>query len=85
QPFLVAGLIMVSVLHALANVSRPYASFALAAIRVVILGTILTTPGTTRYNMTSEQRSLLERVPRDIRTVIRHLELEPDFTTYAAC
>ncbi|KAI9069639.1 hypothetical protein FKP32DRAFT_1559298, partial [Trametes sanguinea] len=83
QPFLITALFMVCALHSLAHVARPYANLVLAAIKVVILGAIMTCGGSS--NLTEMQRRLLKRVPTDVRSAIELLGLEPDVTTYATC
>ncbi|KAI0325704.1 hypothetical protein GY45DRAFT_1217033, partial [Cubamyces sp. BRFM 1775] len=83
QPFLIAALFMVCALHSLAHVARPYANLVLATIKIVILGTIMACGGSSR--LSELQRSLLQRIPSDVRSAIDMLGLEPDLTVYAAC
>ncbi|OJT02580.1 hypothetical protein TRAPUB_6902, partial [Trametes pubescens] len=79
QPFLIATLVMVSALHALAHVALPYTTFLLATIKMIILGTIVMCRGS------AEHRAILRQIPRDARTAIQQLHLEPNITLFAAC
>ncbi|OSC97458.1 hypothetical protein PYCCODRAFT_1377207, partial [Trametes coccinea BRFM310] len=83
QPFLVATLIMVCCLHSLAHVSRPFSKLAFATIKIAILGGIQMCGG--RSAITREHRSLLQRIPTDVRTAMKILDLDPEFVVFAAC
>ncbi|KAI0667019.1 hypothetical protein C8Q78DRAFT_983017, partial [Trametes maxima] len=83
QPFLIAALIMVCALHSLAHLSHPYSNFVLATIKVVILGAVMMSGGSS--SLSAEHRSLLKNIPSDVRTAMKILNLEPDVVTYASC
>ncbi|KAI0644125.1 hypothetical protein C8Q79DRAFT_914175, partial [Trametes meyenii] len=83
QPFLVAALIMVSVLHSLAHVAYPYTKLVLMTMKVVIFGAL--TMGNSRLALSTEHRNFLKQIPSDVRTVMKFLALEPDITLYATC
>ncbi|OSC99816.1 hypothetical protein PYCCODRAFT_1336588, partial [Trametes coccinea BRFM310] len=83
QPFLILALIMVCCLHSLAHVSRTFSKLALAAMKIAILGGIQLCGG--QSAVTREHRTLLQRIPTDVRTAMKILDLEPNFVTYAAC
>ncbi|KAI9069151.1 hypothetical protein FKP32DRAFT_1536368, partial [Trametes sanguinea] len=88
QPFLMAGLVMVTVLHTLAGVSFPAVQYILATLKVVLFGafTMNTTMSGSRAQLLSaEQLAALRAMPLDLRTVLDHLDLTPDITTYACC
>ncbi|KAI1785300.1 hypothetical protein LXA43DRAFT_900068, partial [Ganoderma leucocontextum] len=84
--FLLAGLLMATVLHSLASVSFPRVDYLLATLRVVLFGGF--TANSVRSlptSVTSMQRSLIDSIPLDIRKVMKDLHLEPDITPYASC
>lgn len=83
QPFLIAALLMVVILHAMAGVARQYVSFTLATIRVVILGAIYTVQGPA--GLTDAQLALLQKLPDDVRTAASILELDTAFISFASC
>lgn len=83
QPFVIAALFVVCCLHSLAHVSRPFSKLALATMKLAILGGIQLSGG--RSAITPEHRALLRRIPTDVRTAMKILDLEPNFVTYAAC
>ncbi|KAI1785655.1 hypothetical protein LXA43DRAFT_855457, partial [Ganoderma leucocontextum] len=89
QPFILAGLLMATVLHSLASVSMPQATYMLATLRAVLFGAftlsyaIPTTSTSSQLN--ALHKDLLKRIPLDIRTVIDILQLDPDITQYACC
>ncbi|OSD01989.1 hypothetical protein PYCCODRAFT_1344209, partial [Trametes coccinea BRFM310] len=83
QPFLIAALFMVCALHSIAHVARPFANLVLATIKVVILGAIMACGGSSR--LSDLQRSLLGRVPSDVRSAMDILGLEPELIVYASC
>ncbi|PIL35041.1 hypothetical protein GSI_02828 [Ganoderma sinense ZZ0214-1] len=81
--FLLAGLLMVTVLHTLSDVARPEAAYALCALKAVIFG-LFVWSNTTNMLFPSQQ-ALVDDTPVDIRTVLARLGVEPQITRYAAC
>ncbi|PIL31020.1 hypothetical protein GSI_05714 [Ganoderma sinense ZZ0214-1] len=86
QPFILAGLIMASILHSLAAASRLCSDYILATLQVVIFGAFVwSNTQTGQAVLTPGQEELLTKVPDDMRTVFKDLELEPDLVRYACC
>ncbi|KAI0363915.1 hypothetical protein BV20DRAFT_957318, partial [Pilatotrama ljubarskyi] len=93
QPCILLALLMVSALHTLSGLNSDAANLVLGIIRVVLTGAFIASNnphGKRRErpqlgSLTDEQRSILESVPRDIRTVLSRLEVEPDIIRYATC
>ena len=81
--FLLAGLLMVTVLHTLSDIARPDAAYALSTLKVVIFGAF--TFCTASNVMSPPQHDLLREVPSDIRTVLTRFSIEPNITRYASC
>ncbi|TBU36326.1 hypothetical protein BD309DRAFT_838011, partial [Dichomitus squalens] len=81
--FLLAGLLMVTILHTLSDVARPDAAFALSTLKVVIFGAF--TFSTAGNALSPPQHALLNKAPSDIRTVLTRLGVEPNITRYASC
>ncbi|KAI0691535.1 hypothetical protein C8T65DRAFT_587134, partial [Cerioporus squamosus] len=81
EPFLVALLMMASVLHAMAGVSRPILGYVLTTFQVVVLGAVLANP----KGATPLQETLKKAVPKDVRSALKLLGLVPDIVTYACC
>ncbi|KAI9069599.1 hypothetical protein FKP32DRAFT_1541804, partial [Trametes sanguinea] len=88
-PFLLAGLLMVTVLHTLSAVAFPAAQYVLATLKVVVFGAFtirnLASSSTRPPTLTADQQSLLQSMPLDLRTVLEALELVPDIDSYACC
>ena len=76
---------MTTMLHAIASVSRPYANFILATIRVVLFGALVFCNSSTRPTLTDAQRDLLRTVPKDVRTALKTLNVTPEYVRYACC
>ena len=79
-PFIAASLLLVTVLHTLAAAARLDCSFILAGLRYVIFTCLVHAEVNTR-----RARHLADSIPKDVRTAIAHLGLEPDVTIYASC
>ncbi|KAI1788720.1 hypothetical protein LXA43DRAFT_862608, partial [Ganoderma leucocontextum] len=84
--FILAALLMVTILHTLASVARPYTQFILATLQVLLFGALSwhTNP-IAKAVLDASQNALLKRIPLDIRTALSLFELEPDMVLYAAC
>ena len=80
EPFLVAALFFVVVLHLLVGASQPQANFTLLSLTAIILGAL-------SYGKVapSERAGILKRLPKDIRTAVAIFEIEPDIIPYACC
>ena len=88
QPFVVAALIMTTLLHAVASVSRPYSNFVLATIRVLLHGAFAycnRVSSQSSSTLTAHQRNILRTVPKDVRTALKALGVAPDIVHYACC
>ncbi|CDO72139.1 hypothetical protein BN946_scf184962.g82 [Trametes cinnabarina] len=87
QPWLLAALIMASVLHALAAVSRADLQFVLKTLEVVVYGAFAycNASSGSASSLTAAQSLLLGEIPSDIRTVLSRLDLEPPILEYASC
>ncbi len=83
--FLVAALFMVSVLHTLAGVSRTHTQLILATVQVVIFGAMTYHHPIAQSLLSKAQKSLIRKVPLDIRKALKTLALEPEITVYATC
>ncbi|PIL24708.1 hypothetical protein GSI_12594 [Ganoderma sinense ZZ0214-1] len=88
QPYVLAGLLMATVLHSLAATARMPVQYVLRVLQVVLYGAFLycnSTSGSKTTSLTPDQKSILETVPIDIKTIINDLELSPDFIRFACC
>lgn len=81
EPLVLAALIMVTIVHALAAVSRPVTGYILSALKVVLLGVLTLT----KQRATPLQSALMEHLPKDVRTAMKLLGVVPDIITYACC
>ncbi|PIL29463.1 hypothetical protein GSI_08405 [Ganoderma sinense ZZ0214-1] len=77
QPFVTVALIIAVVLHSMAAVARPEVAFVLSGLRAMLFGAFVWCNAPSR-TMNAAQRLLLKCIPRDVRTVLRTLHLEPD-------
>lgn len=84
QPFVTVALIIAVVLHGMAAVARPEVAFVLSGIRAMLFGVFVWCNAPSR-SLSAVQRLLLKCIPRDVRTVLRTLHLEPDIVRYACC
>ncbi|KAI0735939.1 hypothetical protein C8Q76DRAFT_568477, partial [Earliella scabrosa] len=84
-PFILVALFLVSVLHTLAGVSRPYTNLILATLQVVLFGTMTWQNPLAQKMLSASQDALLRSIPLDIRTALSTLRLEPKVTIYATC
>ncbi|CDO75322.1 hypothetical protein BN946_scf184517.g5 [Trametes cinnabarina] len=89
QPFLMAGLVMVTVLHTFAGVSFPAAQYVLATVKVLLLGAftleMFDLPGSPTPLLSPAQQAALRGVPLDLRTVLDLLQVNPNIVSYACC
>ncbi len=82
--FLLAGLLMVTLLHTLSAVAFVQAQFIFSTLRVFIFGLLTLSTGVSR--LTSSQRSLLDKIPLDARTALKKLGAQVnDIIQYAVC
>ncbi|KAI0716870.1 hypothetical protein C8Q76DRAFT_575984, partial [Earliella scabrosa] len=84
-PFILAALFLVTVLHTLAGVSRPYTNLILATLKVVLFGMMTWSNPLAQTILSASQNALLRAIPLDIRSALSALRLEPNITLYAAC
>ncbi|KAJ3016340.1 hypothetical protein NUW54_g823 [Trametes sanguinea] len=87
QPWLLAGMLMASVLHSLAAVSRTDLQFVLSALQAMLYGAFVYCNVGARSSspLTAEQALLLDQLPSDVRTVLSRLGLEPPIIRHATC
>ncbi|KAI1783120.1 hypothetical protein LXA43DRAFT_904206, partial [Ganoderma leucocontextum] len=89
KPFILAALLMATILHSLASVSFPQTTYLLSTLRAVLFGALTVScvvdPSTTTPQLSFEHQQLLNHIPLDIRSVMKLLHLEPDLLTYASC
>lgn len=85
SPFILASLLLVTVLHTLASVSRLYTQLILATLRVLLFGALMLGNPPAPNILSAVQEALLSRIPLDVRTVLSKLQLEPTFITYTTC
>ncbi|KAI0648741.1 hypothetical protein C8Q79DRAFT_876325, partial [Trametes meyenii] len=83
EPFLLAGLLMVTVLHTFSGVAFPAAQYVLATLKAVIFGAV--TFNRIQAASTRMAQELIGNVPADLRTIIDMLQLGPDIVQYACC
>ncbi|KAI1788016.1 hypothetical protein LXA43DRAFT_895304, partial [Ganoderma leucocontextum] len=85
--FILAALFMVTILHSVASLARPYTQFILQTLRVVLFGALTYETNSTAQAVLSATRdTLLGHVPVDIRTILSSLHLEPTgIVEYAMC
>ncbi len=82
--FILAGLLMVTLLHTLSAVAFVQAEFILSTLRVFLFG--LFTVSTSVSKLTATQSSLLNQVPLDARTAMKKLGVYVnDIIEYAVC
>ncbi|KAI0720100.1 hypothetical protein C8T65DRAFT_545168, partial [Cerioporus squamosus] len=85
--FILAAMVMTTVLHSLTATSRTQSSYVLTTIQAVLFGafawcnTHLSHP----QPLTPGQTALLNKIPDDVREAIKALGLEPDFIRHACC
>ncbi|KAH9834090.1 uncharacterized protein C8Q71DRAFT_725300 [Rhodofomes roseus] len=85
-PFLLITLLMVSALHTISGLNREAANLILATLRALLFGAFIACSAPHgRRQLTSEQQAILDSIPRDIRSVMSQLKVEPSMTKYAAC
>ncbi|TFK83030.1 hypothetical protein K466DRAFT_450123, partial [Polyporus arcularius HHB13444] len=89
QPFVLAGLLVTSALHTLSGVNRDTANLVLVMLRAVLVGVFIfcskSRSRTAASTLPPAQKVILDSIPRDVRTAISRLKLEPTFLRYATC
>ncbi|KAI0355757.1 hypothetical protein OH77DRAFT_1402453, partial [Trametes cingulata] len=87
QPYILLTLLIISAVHAISGLNSDAANLVLGAIRVVLTGAFIASNKTTSPPVLRalEQQTTLDSIPRDIRTVLSQLNVEPDFVRYACC
>ncbi|KAI0654536.1 hypothetical protein C8Q70DRAFT_880098, partial [Cubamyces menziesii] len=83
EPFVLAALIMVSMLHAIHSVTRADSNYVLATIRAVLFGAFMFCNQGRRSTLTSRQETLLRTVPKDVRTALKRLHIDPEIVRHA--
>ncbi|RDX40340.1 hypothetical protein OH76DRAFT_1366365, partial [Lentinus brumalis] len=91
QPFILVALLVTSTLHTVSGLNREAADLVLLTMRAVLTGAFIACNKAKRRNrshsppLTPEQQAMLDSVPRDIRTALSHLKVEPNIIRYATC
>ncbi len=90
EHFIIAALIMTTILHALAATSRMHCGYILATLQAVLYGAFVwcntrSTSSTAPGTLTPDQAALLSHIPDDVRGAIKDLGLEPDIVRHACC
>lgn len=82
--FILAGLLMVTLLHTLSAVAFVQADFILSTLRVFLFGLFTVSAGVSK--LTSMQTQLLNKIPLDVRTAMKRLGAQVnDIIEYAVC
>ncbi|KAI0712363.1 hypothetical protein C8Q76DRAFT_578020, partial [Earliella scabrosa] len=84
EPFITLALITSVIMHTLASVSHPKVGFLLSSMKAILFGAFIWCNAPSR-SVDAAQRLLLRCIPRDIRTALHALHLEPDIRHYACC
>ncbi len=84
EPFLTLTLVTAVIVHTFASISHPQSAFLLRALKAIIFGVFVWCNTPTKA-LSEAQRLLLKCIPRDIRTALRILHLEPEIMRYACC
>ncbi|RPD53703.1 hypothetical protein L227DRAFT_467796, partial [Lentinus tigrinus ALCF2SS1-6] len=87
EHFILAALIMTTVLHSLIATSRPHTQYVLITLQAVLSGAFAWCNTQLQHSprLTAGQSDLLNKLPDDVREAIKSLGLEPDFVRYACC
>ncbi|KAI0349526.1 hypothetical protein OH77DRAFT_1364012, partial [Trametes cingulata] len=91
QPFILAALLMTSALHTLSGVNRPTTNLVLTTLRVFLVGAFMSCseehPDASKGppHLTRSQQALVDSIPRDVRTALSRLNIQPTFIRYASC
>lgn len=75
---------MTTILHAVHSVNRADSHYVLTTIRVLLFGAF-TFCNTGRRRLTIAQQAVLDSIPKDVRTALKRLDIDPEFTRYACC
>lgn len=91
QPFVLAGLLVTSALHTLSGLNRDAANLVLVMLRAALVG-VFVMCSKSRSNSARDalftppdHRAILDSLPRDVRTAISRLKLQPNVVRYATC
>ncbi|OJT15383.1 hypothetical protein TRAPUB_8050 [Trametes pubescens] len=85
QPFVLAALIMVTILHAVHGVNRVDSHYILTTIRVLLFGALAYCGMAGGTAPTEAQVILLKTVPKDVRTALKRLNIDPEIIRFACC
>ncbi|KAH9846513.1 hypothetical protein C2E23DRAFT_743882, partial [Lenzites betulinus] len=85
EPFVVAALIMTTILHAVHSVNRADSNYVLSTIRVLLFGAFMFCNKGRRASLTAVQQGVLNTIPKDVRTALKRLNVSPDIIRYACC
>ncbi|KAJ3556927.1 hypothetical protein NM688_g1760 [Phlebia brevispora] len=87
EPFFVAALLAVTVLHTLSLLSRPESTYLLTTLQAVIYEAFVFNFYYTnlQLSLSAAQKALLDAIPHDVCTVIKQLDLDLEYTLFACC
>ncbi|TFK92433.1 hypothetical protein K466DRAFT_468645, partial [Polyporus arcularius HHB13444] len=87
EHFILAALLLAAVLHALAEASQYDMAFVLAGIQAILYGAFVWTNMTSGMprSLTPAQFEMLNEIPKDIRSILKKLDLEPEIVRHAVC
>ncbi|KAI0362927.1 hypothetical protein BV20DRAFT_905515, partial [Pilatotrama ljubarskyi] len=83
-PSILLALIIIGALHTLSGVQGNAVNLILGMVRIVLTGAFIASNKAASLQADSSQ-SMLDAIPRDILTVLAHLQVEPDYIRYATC
>ncbi|KAH9854813.1 hypothetical protein C2E23DRAFT_705383, partial [Lenzites betulinus] len=85
EPFVLAALLMVAMLHAIHSATRTDSHYVLTTIRAVLFGAFMFCNRARRPSLTSDQEEVLNSIPKDVRTALKRLHIDPEVVRYACC
>ncbi|KAI0655865.1 hypothetical protein C8Q70DRAFT_922769, partial [Cubamyces menziesii] len=85
EPFILAALIMTTILHTVHAVTRADSNYLLATIRAVLFGVFMFCNKGRRSSLSSAQEAILQSVPKDVRTALKRLNIDPEIVRHACC
>ncbi|OJT11998.1 hypothetical protein TRAPUB_11455, partial [Trametes pubescens] len=85
EPFVLAALIMTTILHAVHSVSRVDSNYILATLRVLLFGAFMFCNRGRGSQLTAAQRLMLQTIPKDVRSALKKLHINPEIIRYACC
>ncbi|KAI0696208.1 hypothetical protein C8T65DRAFT_545061, partial [Cerioporus squamosus] len=87
EHFILATLLLVTVMHALAEAAQVDVAFVLTGVKAILFGAFMWLNSSLgrRPSLTDAQNDMLKAIPSDIRAILKKLDLEPAIIRYAVC